>query len=54
MKIRFEKMSGAGNDFVVVDNRNGEVRDGPLLPARYATGTGGLVLMGFCWQRKAP
>ena len=49
MKIRFEKMSGAGNDFVVVDNRNGVVRDGAALARKicdrhWGVGADGLLL----------
>jgi len=34
MKVRFEKMNGAGNDFVLIDNREGKVKLGPEEAAR--------------------
>jgi diaminopimelate epimerase len=50
MKIQFTKMSGAGNDFVVIDNRIGLVRDGERLAKivcdrRWGVGADGLLLL---------
>jgi diaminopimelate epimerase len=50
MKIQFTKMSGAGNDFVVIDNRTGIVRDGERLAKivcdrRWGIGADGLLLL---------
>lgn len=50
MRIQFEKMSGAGNDFVVADNRSGEIRDGAELARRicdrhWGVGADGLLLV---------
>ena len=50
MKIDFTKMSGAGNDFVVVDNRHKRVKDGAkaariLCDRRWGVGADGLLLV---------
>lgn len=50
MQIPFTKMSGAGNDFVVVDNRRGIVRDAAtfartVCDRRWAVGADGLLLV---------
>ncbi|HEY6953179.1 MAG TPA: diaminopimelate epimerase [Bacteroidota bacterium] len=50
MKIPFAKMSGAGNDFVVIDNRSGKVKDGSRLARRicdrkWGVGADGLILL---------
>jgi diaminopimelate epimerase len=50
MKLKFTKMTGAGNDFVVLDNRNGDVKDGPGLARRlcdrhFGIGADGLLLV---------
>jgi diaminopimelate epimerase len=48
--LAFSKMSGAGNDFVVIDNRGGSVTDGAELAKRICTrglsvGADGLILI---------
>jgi len=50
LKIQFTKMSGAGNDFVVIDNRSGIVNDGATLARklcnrRWGIGADGLLLL---------
>ena len=50
MKIEFTKMTGAGNDFVVIDNRWGLIKDGPaiarsLCDRRWGVGADGLLLI---------
>ncbi|MEX0602171.1 MAG: diaminopimelate epimerase, partial [Bacteroidota bacterium] len=50
MKIPFTKMSGAGNDFVVVDNRGGVIQDGSawarkVCDRRWGIGADGLLLL---------
>jgi len=50
MKISFTKMSGAGNDFVVIDNRSGIIVNGPeiarkLCDRRWGIGADGLLLV---------
>ena len=50
MKIWFTKMSGAGNDFVVIDNRSRQIRNGPraariLCDRRWGIGADGLLLL---------
>jgi len=50
MKLTFEKMSGAGNDFVVIDNRNGRIVDGADLARRicdrhWGVGADGLLML---------
>lgn len=50
MKIPFTKMSGAGNDFVVIDNRSNLIRDGAALAKklcdrRWGVGADGLLLL---------
>ena len=50
MKIRFTKMSGAGNDFVVIDNRSRQIRNGRkaariLCDRRWGIGADGLLLL---------
>ena len=50
MKIWFTKMSGAGNDFVIVDNRSKKIRNGPraariLCDRRWGVGADGLLLL---------
>jgi diaminopimelate epimerase len=50
MKIEFYKMSGAGNDFVVIDNRNGKIKNKvalakKLCERRYGIGADGLMLI---------
>ena len=48
--ISFAKMSGAGNDFIVIDNRNGRITDASELTKRICTrrvsvGADGLILI---------
>ena len=50
MKVQFVKMSGAGNDFVVVDNRSGRIKNGGktarlLCDRRWGIGADGLLLL---------
>jgi len=50
MKLQFTKMSGAGNDFVVIDNRSGVIQDGEALAKklcdrRWGIGADGLLLL---------
>jgi diaminopimelate epimerase len=50
MKITFTKMSGAGNDFVVVDNREGAITDATglarkICDRRWGVGADGLLLL---------
>jgi diaminopimelate epimerase len=50
MRIEFTKMSGAGNDFVVVDNRDRKIRNGArvariLCDRRWGIGADGLLLL---------
>jgi len=50
MKIEFTKMTGAGNDFVVIDNRNGYIQDGPgfariVCERHFGVGADGLLLL---------
>jgi diaminopimelate epimerase len=50
MKIQFTKMSGAGNDFVVVDNRNGIISDAAafalkVCDRRFGIGADGVLLL---------
>ncbi|MBI3587315.1 MAG: diaminopimelate epimerase [Ignavibacteriales bacterium] len=50
MKIKFTKMSGAGNDFVVIDNRERVITDGSALAKticdrRWGVGADGLLLV---------
>ncbi len=50
MQLKFVKMSGAGNDFVVADNRGGQFRPEPSVVAqicdrRFGVGADGLLLV---------
>jgi diaminopimelate epimerase len=50
MKVKFAKMTGAGNDFVVIDNRSRDIRNGPrvakiLCNRRWGIGADGLLLL---------
>ena len=50
MRIEFTKMTGAGNDFVVIDNRSGLVKNGAelaqkLCDRRWGVGADGLLLL---------
>lgn len=50
MKVQFSKMSGAGNDFVVIDNRSRKIKDGAkaaqhLCDRRWGIGADGLLLL---------
>lgn len=50
MKLHFVKMSGAGNDFIVIDNRNGKIKRGSqlarkLCDRRWGIGADGLILV---------
>jgi diaminopimelate epimerase len=50
MKIEFYKMSGAGNDFVMIDNRNGRIKNKvalarKLCERRFGIGADGLILI---------
>jgi len=50
VKIQFVKMTGAGNDFVLVDNRKGVIRDAPsfarsVCDRRWGVGADGILLM---------
>jgi len=62
MELPFVKMSGSGNDFIIIDNRRGMVREDPaalarrLCARRTAVGADGLVLLeedpevDFAWR----
>jgi diaminopimelate epimerase len=50
VKIEFTKMSGAGNDFIVIDNRSGIIKDGAAFAKRvcdrhWSIGADGLLLI---------
>jgi len=50
MKVKFTKMTGAGNDFVVIDDRTRRIRNGPkaaklLCDRRWGIGADGLLLL---------
>jgi diaminopimelate epimerase len=50
MKVKFVKMTGAGNDFVVIDNRSSRIKNGPktarmLCDRRWGIGADGLLLL---------
>lgn len=50
MEVRFAKMTGAGNDFVVIDNRARRIKDGSraaklLCDRRWGIGADGLLLL---------
>jgi diaminopimelate epimerase len=50
MKIQFQKMTGAGNDFVVVDNRSGAIGDGAAMARKmcdrhWGVGADGLLML---------
>jgi diaminopimelate epimerase len=50
MTVKFTKMTGAGNDFVVIDNRTRRIRDGSkaaklLCDRRWGIGADGLLLL---------
>jgi len=50
MKLQFKKMSGAGNDFIVIDNRAGRIKNGSHLARRlcdrhWGIGADGLILI---------
>lgn len=50
MDVHFKKMSGAGNDFVVIDNRSRKIKNGPrlarkLCDRRWGIGADGLILI---------
>lgn len=58
MQIAFTKMNGAGNDFVVIDNRSGEIRLTPDQIARLCdrhrgVGADGVILLTPCASGKA-
>lgn len=54
MKLSFTKMSGAGNDFVVIDNRAGFVRDGNELARRVCNRRWGIGADGLLLIEKSP
>ncbi|MHC4872001.1 MAG: diaminopimelate epimerase [Planctomycetota bacterium] len=52
MKINFDKMSGTGNDFLVIDNRNKNINEGQVTdfavsvcPRKTAIGADGVILL---------
>lgn len=50
MEVHFKKMSGAGNDFIVIDNRSRKIKNGPrlarkLCDRRWGIGADGLILI---------
>jgi diaminopimelate epimerase len=58
MVLEFTKMSGAGNDFIVADNRAGSIRLEPAQVARlchrqFGVGADGLMLLVPCTSGKA-
>lgn len=58
MKIAFTKMNGAGNDFILIDNRAGQVRLSPeqvaqLCHRQRGIGADGLILLIPCASGKA-
>lgn len=53
MKIRFTKMSGAGNDFIVIDNRSGAITNGNALAIRLCNRRWGIGADGLLLLQKA-
>jgi diaminopimelate epimerase len=58
MQVTFTKMSGAGNDFIVIDSRSGQIRLTPEQIARLCdrhrgVGADGVILMTPCSSGKA-
>jgi diaminopimelate epimerase len=50
LKVEFTKMSGAGNDFIVIDNRSGVIKDGAALAKKacdrhWGIGADGILLV---------
>ena len=51
--LRFTKMNGAGNDFVMIDNRAGDLQLAAEQIARFAIGIEGSAPMGsWCWSAR--
>jgi diaminopimelate epimerase len=58
MVLEFTKMNGAGNDFIVIDNRSGKIRLTPpqvafLCNRHHGIGADGLMLLNPCASGKA-
>jgi diaminopimelate epimerase len=58
MQLAFAKMNGAGNDFVVIDNRSGQIRLTPeqitrLCDRHRGVGADGVILLTPCFSGKA-
>jgi diaminopimelate epimerase len=58
MLLEFTKMNGAGNDFIVIDNRSGKIKLSPeqvafLCHRHHGIGADGLMLLKPCSSKKA-